>query len=193
MNKIFGYARVSTQDQNLDTQIEALTQYGCDKIFQDKVSGISIQRLALNEMLSTLREGDTVVVARFFRLGRNKDHLINLVNEFATKNIHFKALDVGIDTSTPAGKLILSIFASLAEFDRETILEKTRAGQQLAKAKGKHIGRPKGLNQSNYDRVKAALSKQMTISEIVKLTGISISSVKRYKKLIELDKKEDSL
>lgn len=116
-----------------------------------------------------------------------------MVNEFATKNIHFKALDVGIDTSTPAGKLILSIFASLAEFDRETILEKTRSGQQLAKAKGKHIGRPKGLNQSNYDRVKAALSKQMTISEIVKLTGISISSVKRYKKLIELDKKEDSL
>lgn len=193
MNKIFGYARVSTQDQNLDTQIEALTQYGCDKIFQDKVSGTSIQRLALNEMLSTLREGDTVVVARFFRLGRNKDHLINLVNEFATKKIHFKALDVGIDTSTPAGKLILSIFASLAEFDRETILEKTRSGQQLAKAKGKHIGRPKGLNQNNYDRVKAALSKQMTISEIVKLTGISISSVKRYKKLIELDKKEDSL
>lgn len=187
MNKIFGYARVSTQDQNLDTQIEALTQYGCDTIFQDKVSGTSIQRLALNEMLSTLREGDTVVVARFFRLGRNKDHLINLVNEFATKNIHFKALDVGIDTSTPAGKLILSIFASLAEFDRETILEKTRAGQQLAKAKGKHIGRPKGLNQSNYDRVKVALSKQMSISEIVKLTGISISSVKRYKKLIELD------
>jgi DNA invertase Pin-like site-specific DNA recombinase len=186
MNKIFGYARVSTIDQNLDTQIEALEKFGCDKIFQDKISGITTQRLALDEMLSILREGDSVVVARFFRLGRNRDHLINLVNDFAKRKVHFKALDVGIDTNTPAGKLILSIFASLAEFDRETILEKTRAGQLLAKAKGKHIGRPKGINQQNYEKVKIALEKQMSVAEIVNLTAISISSVKRYKKLIQL-------
>jgi DNA invertase Pin-like site-specific DNA recombinase len=185
MNKVFGYARVSTTDQNLDTQIEALEKFGCDKIFQEKVSGINTQRIALDEMLAVLREGDTVVVARFFRLGRNRDHLINLVNDFAKRNVHFKALDVGIDTTTPAGKLILSIFASLAEFDRETILEKTRAGQLLAKAKGKHIGRPNGVNQQNYERVKTALAKDMSVSEIVKLTGISSSSVKRYKKIIE--------
>ena len=137
-------------------------------------------------MLSILREDDTVVVARFFRLGRNRDHLIHLVNEFAKRKVHFKALDVGIDTTTPAGKLILSIFASLAEFDRETILERTRAGQLLAKAKGKHIGRPLGINQQNYKKVKMALQKQMSVTEIVNLTGISISSVKRYKKIIQL-------
>ena len=186
MNKIFGYARVSTIDQNLDTQIEALEKFGCDRIFQDKISGITTQRLALDEMLAILREGDTVVVARFFRLGRNRDHLIYLVNDFAKRKVHFKALDVGIDTTTPAGKLILSIFASLAEFDRETILEKTRAGQLLAKAKGKHIGRPVGINQQNFEKVKIALEKQMSVAEIVNLTGISISSVKRYKKTIQL-------
>ncbi|MEA5402932.1 recombinase family protein [Arcicella sp. DC2W] len=151
----------------------------------DKILGMTTQRLALDEMLSMLREDDTVVVARFFRLGRNRDHLINLVNEFSKRKVHFKALDVGIDTTTPAGKLILSIFASLAEFDRETILEKTRAGQLLAKAKGKHIGRPIGINQQNYEKVKKALEKHMSVSEIVTLTGISISSVKRYKKRIE--------
>lgn len=185
MNKIFGYARVSTIDQNLDTQIDLLEKYGCDKIFQDKITGLAIQRPALDDLLSQLREGDTVVVARFFRLGRNRDHVINLVNDFANRKVIFKALDVGIDTTTPAGKLILSIFASLAEYDRETILEKTKAGQLLAKAKGKHIGRPSGLNKQNYERVKTALEKDMSVSEIVKLTGISISSVKRYKKSIE--------
>lgn len=185
MNKVFGYARVSTIDQNLDTQIEALQKFGCDRIFQDKVSGITTQRFALDEMMTLLREGDTIVVARFFRLGRSRDHLISLVNDFASRKVHFKALDVGIDTDTPAGKLILSIFASLAEFDRETILEKTRAGQLLAKAKGKHIGRPRGVNQQNYEKVKKALTKQMSVAEIVNLTEISISSVKRYKKMIE--------
>lgn len=185
MNKTFGYARVSTIDQNLDTQIDLLEKYGCDKIFQDKITGLAIQRPALDDMLSQLREGDTVVVARFFRLGRNRDHVINLVNDFANRKVIFKALDVGIDTTTPAGKLILSIFASLAEYDREVILEKTKAGQQLAKAKGKHIGRPSGVNQENYNKVKKALEKDLSVSEIVSLTGISISSVKRYKKEIQ--------
>jgi DNA invertase Pin-like site-specific DNA recombinase len=182
MKKIFGYARVSTVDQNLDTQIEALEKYGCTKVFQDKISGLAIQRPALDEMITMLREGDTVVVARFFRLGRSRDHVISLVNSFADRKVVFKALDVGIDTSTPAGKLILSIFASLAEYDREILLEKTKAGQLLAKAKGKHIGRPKGINSLNYEKVKKGIEKDMSVSEIANLTNISLSSVKRYKK-----------
>lgn len=109
---------------------------------------MSVQRPALDELLGLLRKGDTVLVARFFRLGRSRDHVIHLVNSFHQRGIHFKALDLGIDT-TPAGKFMLSIFASLAEYDRESILEKTRAGQQLADAQGKHIGRPKGLNAEN--------------------------------------------
>ena len=176
MNKTFGYARVSTVDQNLDTQLDILTKAGCDQIFQDKITGMILQRPALDEMLGLLREGDTVLVARFFRLGRSCDHVIHLVNSFHQRGIHFKVLDSGIDTTTPAGKFILSIFASLAEYDRESILEKTRAGQQLAAAQGKHIGRPKGLDAENLAKGKKALDKGLSVAETVNLTGISLSS-----------------
>ena len=184
MNHTFGYARVSTVDQNTDTQIEALQKYGCDRIFQKKISGLATQRPALDEMLSLLRQGDTVVVSRFNRLGRSRDHLIGLIGYFVNRGIIFKALDLGIDSSTPAGKLVIGIFAALAEYDREMILEKTRAGQQLAKAKGKHIGRPSGVHEENYQKVKKALEKGLSVVEIVQLTGISPSSVKRYKKAL---------
>ena len=182
MNKVFGYARVSTVDQNLDTQLDILTKAGCDRIFQDKISGLSVQHPALDEMLSQLREGDTVLVARFFRLGRSRDHVIHLVHSFHERGIHFKALDLGIDTTTPAGKFMLAIFAALAEYDRESILEKTRAGQQLAAAQGKHIGRPAGLDAAKLAKVKKALDKGLSVTETVALTGISLSSVKRYRK-----------
>lgn len=181
---IFGYARVSTQEQNLDSQLHLLQQAGCQEIYQEKISGAATHRPELERLLAQLREGDTVVVARFFRLGRNRDHVINLVNSFGQKGVHFKALDIGIDTSTPAGKLVLSLFASLAEYERESILEKTRTGQLLAKAKGKHIGRPSGVNQANFKRVKTAFEAGLSVSDVVNLTKISISTVKRYRKLI---------
>lgn len=184
MNQTFGYARVSTADQKTDTQLDALQKFGCDRIFQEKISGLSVQRPVLDEMLALLRSGDTVVVSRFTRLGRSRDHLINLIGSFTERGIIFKALDLGIDSATPSGKLVIGIFAALAEYDREMILEKTRAGQLLAKANGKHIGRFKGPNADNYARVKTALEKGLSVSEIVKLTGISISSVKRYRKEI---------
>ncbi|MFZ4646655.1 MAG: recombinase family protein [Gemmataceae bacterium] len=185
MNKLFGYARVSTLDQNLDTQLDALQKAGCDDIFQDKITGVSTSRPALDTLLAQLRSGDTVMVARFFRLGRSRDHLINLLGDFARKGVHFKALDLGVDSSTPAGKLVLQIFAALAEYDRESILEKTRAGQLLAKAKGKHIGRPTGLDVEKFAKVKKALERGLSVAETVSLTGISISSVKRYRKQLE--------
>jgi DNA invertase Pin-like site-specific DNA recombinase len=185
MNKTFGYARVSTLEQNLDTQLDALHKAGCDELFQDKITGISTSRPALDTMLAQLRSGDTVMVARFFRLGRSRDHLIHLLGEFSQKGIHFKALDLGVDSSTPAGKLVLQIFAALAEYDRESILEKTRAGQLLAKAKGKHIGRPVGLDAEKFAKVKKAVERGLSVAETVSLTGISMSSVKRYRKQIE--------
>lgn len=117
MNQTFGYARVSTVDQNLDTQLEALQKHGCDRIFQDKISGTAHSRSALDELLSYVRGGDTVVVSRFNRLGRSRAHLIDLVDELVRKGINFKALDLGIDTSTPSGKLVIGIFSSLAEYD----------------------------------------------------------------------------
>ncbi len=185
MNKIFGYARVSTSEQNLDTQLDTLTKYGCHHIFQDKISGTTSSRPSLDDMLTRLREGDTVVVAKLNRLGRSTTHIINLVTEFASKGIYFKALDLGVDTSTPSGKLILSIFASLAEYERETIKEKTKAGIELAKLKGKHMGRPKGINEENYTKVKKLLEKSVSIKDIVSLTGISRASVHRYKQQFE--------
>ena len=184
MNKIFGYARVSTLDQNLDTQFDALQRAGCDEIFQDRITGLSTSRPALDQMVSQLRPGDTVMVSRFFRLGRSRDHLISLLGDFARKGIHFKALDLGVDSSTPAGKLVLQIFAALAEYDRESILEKTRAGQLLAKANGKHIGRPAGLDAEKFAKVKKAMERGLSVAETVSLTSISKSSVKRYRKQI---------
>lgn len=185
MNQIFGYARVSAADQNTDTQLDALQRHGCDRIFEEKITGMARQRPALDEMLALLRPGDTVVVSRFIRLGRSRDHLINLIGSFTEQSIVFKALDLGIDSATPSGKLVIGIFAALAEYDRENILERTRAGQLLAKAKGKHIGRFKGPNAENFAKVDTALEKGLSVSEIVKLTGISLSSVKRYRKEIE--------
>ena len=184
MNQTFGYARVSTVDQNLDTQLEALQKHGCDRIFQDKISGTAHSRPALDELLSYVRGGDTVVVSRFNRLGRSRAHLIDLVDELVRKGINFKALDLGIDTSTPSGKLVIGIFSSLAEYDREMILEKTRAGQILAKSKGKHIGRPAGLDSEKYGKVRKLIGSGFGNSEIVELTGVSLASVKRYRKAV---------
>ena len=185
MNKTFGYARVSTVDQNLDTPLDILTKAGCDRIFQDKITGMSLQRPALNELLGLLREGYTVLVAHFFRLGRSRDRIIQLVNSFYQRGIHFKALDLGIDTNTPAGKFMLSILASLAEYDRESILEKTRAGHQLAAAQGKHIGRHKGLDAEHLAKMRKALEKGLSVVETVELIGISLYSVKRYRKHLQ--------
>lgn len=185
MNKVFGYARVSTVDQNLDTQLDVLQRAGCDEVVQDKITGMSLNRPALDELLAKLRAGDTVMVARFFRLGRSRDHLIALLGDFAEKGIHFKALDLGVDSATPAGKLVLQIFAALAEYDRLSLLEKTRAGQLLAAARGKHMGRPKGVHPENLAKVRKALERGLSVADIVRLTGISISSVKRYRRHLE--------
>ncbi|GAB4018807.1 recombinase family protein [Spirosoma koreense] len=184
MNKLFGYARVSTIEQNLDTQLDALHKAGCDEIFQDKITGVATSRPALDRLLNHLRPGDTVMVARFFRLGRSRDHLISLLGDFARQGIHFKALDLGVDSSTPAGKLVLQIFAALAEYDRESILEKTQAGRLLAKATGKHMGRPAGVDEEKYAKVKKAVERGLSVTEILSLTDISLSSVKRYRKQI---------
>lgn len=185
MNQTFGYARVSTTDQNTDTQIEALQKFGCDRIFQEKITGMATQRPALDELLSLVRSGDTIVVSRFSRLGRSRDHLISLIGELANRGVIFKALDLGIDSATPSGKLVIGIFAALAEYDREMILEKTRAGQLLAKAKGKHVGRPAGVDSEKYGKVKKLLDRGLSIPEIVEVTGVSLASVKRYRKAIK--------
>src|SRR5256884_9466727 len=140
---LIGYARVSTQDQNLHLQKDALTKAGCEKIFTDTISGSTQERKGLDEALSFLRSGDTLVVWKLDRLGRTMKHLIDTVTQLKDKGIGFKSLTENIDTTTPGGKLIFHVFGSLAEFERDLIRERTQAGLLAARARGRNGGRPK--------------------------------------------------
>lgn len=185
MNYTYGYARVSADDQNLATQLDTLERDGCDKIYQEKVTGVRVSSPALDNMLKVLRPGDTVKVARFFRLGRNTAHLIGLLDQFKQDGIRFIALDLGVDTSTPAGTLMLTIFAGLAQFQREELLEKTKHGRQLAKAAGTHMGRRPGVNEKQLAKVQAGLAANMSVAKIAEVTAIPLSTVKRYVRLLK--------
>ena len=143
-----GYARVSTQDQNLDLQIDALNEAGCKKIYCDKISGSEKSRPELDRMIESLRKGDTVVVFKLDRLGRSLKHLIDLVAQFDKKGVSFKSTqDMMFDTTSSQGRLIFNLFASLAEFERDIIRERTNAGLKSARARGRIGGRPKGLSE----------------------------------------------
>lgn len=180
MRMIFGYARVSTQDQNLDLQLDALKEYGVERVFSEKMTGTRKDRPQLEEMLKYVRSGDTVVVWKLDRIGRSTKHLVDIVNEFGEQGIHFVSLKDGIDTSTATGKLVFTIFAGLAEFERDMISERTRAGLQSARARGRKGGRP----SADAEKVKRALkmydSKQFSIPEITDATGVSKTSLYRY-------------
>lgn len=177
---IFGYARVSTQDQNLHLQIDELQKFGVEKIYQEKVTGTRKDRPELENMIKMLREGDTVVVWKLDRIGRSMRHLIELIEEFKNKKVNFVSLKENIDTSTATGKLIFNIFASLAEFERDIISERTQAGLTAARARGKKGGRP----PKKKDKVALALkmydSKQYSINEIVEATSLSKTTLYRY-------------
>lgn len=181
MQHIFGYARVSSTDQNLATQVEDLTTAGCTRIFKEKVTGTRTSSPALTELLEAVREGDVIVVNRLARLGRNTVHTIQLVEEFNRRGIHFRALDLGIDSRTPAGKMIIGVFSSFNQYERENNREKSLAGIDLAKQQGKHMGRPAGRDAEKLTKVAKALEKGLSVAEIVTLTGISRASVKRYR------------
>ena len=142
-----GYARVSTQDQTLDLQKDALEKLGCAKIFTDTASGAKTERQGLEEALEYVREGDTLVVWRLDRLGRSLKHLIETITELNSRNIGFKSLTENIDTTTSGGKLVFHIFGALAEFERDIIRERTNAGLQAARARGRKGGRPKALTR----------------------------------------------
>ena len=181
MQHTFGCARVSATDQNLATQVEDLTQAGCTRIFQEKVSGTRTSSPALTELLAALREGDVMVVNRLARLGRNTVHTIQLMEEFNRRGVHFRALDLGIDSRTPAGKMIIGVLSSFNQYERENNREKSLAGIELAKQQGKHLGRPAGRDAGKLAKVATALERGLSVAEIVTLTDISRASVKRYR------------
>jgi DNA invertase Pin-like site-specific DNA recombinase len=178
---LIGYARVSTQDQTLNLQKDALEKIGCNKIFTDTASGAKTERRGLNEALDYVREGDTLVVWRLDRLDRSLKHLIETISQLNTRKIGFKSLTENIDTTTSGGKLIFHIFGALAEFERNLIRERTNAGLQAARARGRKGGRPKSLIGK-----KAAIAQELyenktnTIDEICQTLRISRATLYRY-------------
>jgi DNA invertase Pin-like site-specific DNA recombinase len=140
-----GYARVSTKDQTVDLQVDALKKAGCTKIYTEVVSGSRVERPVLSKVLENLRAGDVLVIWKLDRLGRSLKHLIEVVNELMARKIGLKSLNDPVDTTTAQGRLIFNLFASLAEFERDTVRERTHAGLSAARARGRNGGRPKGV------------------------------------------------
>jgi len=140
-----GYARVSTQEQTLDLQVDALKQKGCQTIYTDKVSGVKAVKPAFEKMMSFMREGDTVVIWKLDRLGRSTKDLIELVATLEKRKINLISLNDPIDTTSPSGILVFQIFCALAEHERNVIVQRTKAGLESARARGRNGGRPKGL------------------------------------------------
>ena len=173
---IFGYARVSTIDQNLDAQKDALLKYGCEKIYYEKASGKNVERPQLQKLLSSLREKDVVVVYKLDRLARSLKDLINLVNELANKKVDFVSISDGIDTSTAVGKLMFHLVGAFAEFERDIISERTKVGLESARARGRKGGKPKGLSaeaQKKAARAKVLYDeRKLSIDEICKILEI---------------------
>ena len=180
---LIGYARVSTHEQTLALQQDALEKAGCEKIFTDTVSGSKAERKGLTDALSHLREGDTLVVWRLDRLGRSLRHLIDTITELNTRGVGFKSLTENIDTTTSGGKLIFHIFGALAEFEREIIRERTQAGLASARSRGKVGGRPKALTSKEVQMLNSmAADKSLTVSDICKTLGVGRTTFYRYLK-----------
>ena len=178
-----GYARVSTEDQNLDMQIDALKEAKCDHIYEEKMSGKINDRPALDKALNFMRKGDTLVVWKLDRLGRSLRHLIEVINNLMDGSMFFMSPQENIDTTSTSGKLIFHIFAALAEFEREIISERTKGGLNAARARGRFGGRPKKLNEEQAQMVKK-MWKDHTISieEICRSFDISRSTLYLYLK-----------
>ena len=181
---LVGYARVSTPSQSLDLQIEALNAAGCDKIFTDIASGAKTARPGLNDAEMILRKGDALVVWKLDRLGRSIQHLIESINALKKNGIGFRSLQESIDTQTSGGKLVFHIFSALAEFERDLIRERTSAGLEAARARGRKGGRPKSIDEPK----RITLLKKMhadhsySINDICKTLNISRSTFYRYLK-----------
>ncbi|MDF1826716.1 MAG: recombinase family protein [Legionellaceae bacterium] len=185
VSQLIGYARVSTHDQNLDLQIDALMKAGCNRknIFIDKISGAKSERPGLNKAIEKLNNGDTFIVWRLDRLGRSMTHLISVIETFKGKGVGFRSLSDGsIDTTTASGELVFNIFSSMAQFERRLIQERTQAGLAAARARGRTGGRPK--LSSDDPKVLAVKrmhqDKTLGIDEICKMLKISRPSLYRY-------------
>lgn len=177
---IFGYSRVSTEDQSTNMQIDALQQFGVEKIYEEKMTGTRRDRPQLEELLKVLRSGDKVVVYKLDRISRSTKHLIELSELFNDRNVEFVSIADSIDTSTAMGKFFFRTMASIAELERDIISERTKSGLQASRARGKTGGRPSKKAGDVETALKMYKSKDFTIKEITKATGISKTTLYRY-------------
>lgn len=179
---LVGYARVSTVGQSLDTQLQALAE--CNKIFKEKVSGAKNDRPQLALLLNFVREGDVVMVTKLDRLARNTRHLLEISEHLQSKRVALRIVNLGINTSTPTGKLMLTMIGAIATFERELMLERQAEGIELAKLRGVYKGR-KPTAMAKGDEVLALAEQGLTKVEIARQMGISLSSVQRILKTIK--------
>lgn len=179
-----GYARVSTQEQELNLQLDALEAAGCAKIYQEKITGVTRERPQLHALLAHLREGDVVVIWKLDRLARSLKDLVDIVNELQEKGAELRSLQDQIDTTTPHGKFTFHVFAALSEFERDIIRERTKAGLAAARARGRKGGRPKGLTKKAQHTAiiaeKLYLEGELTVREICEQLSISKGTLYNY-------------
>lgn len=175
-----GYARVSTKDQNLGMQIDALESDGCSKIYQDQISGTTKNRKGLDSCLDVLREGDTFIVWKLDRLGRSVKHLVTFVNDLESKGINFRSITDNIDTSTPSGKFFFHVMASLAQMERDLIAERTKAGLAAAKKMGRVGGRKRKMTESKIKAAKKLIESGQTYQEVALNLEVTLPTLYRW-------------
>ena len=175
-----GYARVSTRDQNLDLQTAALRRVDCDRIFEETMSGAKRERPELARVLDHVRAGDTLVVWKLDRLGRSVKDLVELVGELEKRGVHFQSVTDNIDTSTPAGRFFFHVMASLAQMERELLVERTRAGLDAAKAQGRVGGRKRAMTESKLKSARKLLAAGAAPRDVAVDLGVSLPTLYRW-------------
>jgi DNA invertase Pin-like site-specific DNA recombinase len=177
---IIGYARVSTEDQSLDGQLDALKAAGAEKIFADKITGTARSRPELDRLLDQLRQGDVITVTKYDRLARSLRDLLDIVDTIQAHGAGFRSLAEDIDTTTPAGRLVFHVFASIAQFERERISERTKEGLEAARKRGRVGGRPPALSPVQRDEVKRMRDDEgRPLPDIARLFGVSVKTIRR--------------
>jgi len=176
---IIGYARVSTEQQELARQTDALTAYGVDELYTEKMTGTKASRPELDKVKMIVRKGDTIVIESLSRLGRSSKDLLNLIDEWDNKGVKLVSLKENIDTSTPTGKLLLTVLSAICQFERDITVQRTQEGLKAARARGRKGGRPKANSQAVERAVRLYDSQTQSIKEITEMTGISSATLYR--------------